>query len=217
MLDLRRCGYEVATFAELFDRLDGAVVSQARVAHELLHQPGGNAIWNPHRARQIEIAVQLFEAMGIERDDKALNLSSQKLPYVILVVGVNGVGKTTTIGKLAKWLKEGDWDVVIAAADTFRAAAVDQIATWADRAGATLIRPKAEGQDPASVAFEATEVAVRDQADILIIDTAGRLQNKVDLMNELDKIRRVVEKQAVIAEVLLIIDATTGQNGMVQA
>jgi len=136
---------------------------------------------------------------------------------VILVVGVNGVGKTTTIGKLAKWLKEGDWDVVIAAADTFRAAAVDQIATWADRAGATLIRPKTEGQDPASVAFEATEIAVRDQADILIIDTAGRLQNKVDLMNELDKIRRVVEKQAVIAEVLLIIDATTGQNGMVQA
>lgn len=156
-------------------------------------------------------------AENLQRDDTALNLSSGKLPYVILVVGVNGVGKTTTIGKLAKWLKEGDWDVVIAAADTFRAAAVDQIATWADRAGAKLIRPKTEGQDPASVAFEATEVAVREQADILIIDTAGRLQNKVDLMNELDKIRRVVEKQATIAEVLLVIDATTGQNGMTQA
>ncbi len=154
---------------------------------------------------------------NLQRDDTALNLSSGKLPYVILVVGVNGVGKTTTIGKLAKWLKEGDWDVVIAAADTFRAAAVDQIATWADRAGAKLIRPKTEGQDPASVAFEATEVAVREQADILIIDTAGRLQNKADLMNELDKIRRVVEKQATIAEVLLVIDATTGQNGMTQA
>ena len=166
---------------------------------------------------ELKQILQDLIAENLERDDKALNLSSQKLPYVILVVGVNGVGKTTTIGKLAKWLKEGDWDVVIAAADTFRAAAVDQIATWADRAGATLIRPKTEGQDPASVAFEATEVAVRDQADILIIDTAGRLQNKVDLMNELDKIRRVVEKQAVIAEVLLIIDATTGQNGMVQA
>jgi fused signal recognition particle receptor len=156
-------------------------------------------------------------AENLERDDKALNLSSGKLPYVILVVGVNGVGKTTTIGKLAKWLKEGDWDVVIAAADTFRAAAVDQIATWADRAGAKLVRPKTEGQDPASVAFEATEVAVREQADILIIDTAGRLQNKADLMNELDKIRRVVKKQATIAEVLLVIDATTGQNGMAQA
>ena len=166
---------------------------------------------------ELKQILQDLIAENLEREDKALNLSSQKLPYVILVVGVNGVGKTTTIGKLAKWLKEGDWDVVIAAADTFRAAAVDQIATWADRAGATLIRPKTEGQDPASVAFEATEIAVRDQADILIIDTAGRLQNKVDLMNELDKIRRVVEKQAVIAEVLLVIDATTGQNGMVQA
>jgi fused signal recognition particle receptor len=166
---------------------------------------------------ELKQILQDVIAENLERDDKALNLSSQKLPYVILVVGVNGVGKTTTIGKLAKWLKEGDWDVVIAAADTFRAAAVDQIATWADRAGATLIRPKTEGQDPASVAFEATEIAVRNQADILIIDTAGRLQNKVDLMNELEKIRRVVEKQAVIAEVLLVIDATTGQNGMVQA
>ncbi len=166
---------------------------------------------------ELKQILQDIIAENLEREDKALNLSSQKLPYVILVVGVNGVGKTTTIGKLSKWLKEGDWDVVIAAADTFRAAAVDQIATWADRAGATLIRPKTEGQDPASVAFEATEIAVRDQADILIIDTAGRLQNKVDLMNELDKIRRVVEKQAVIAEVLLVIDATTGQNGMVQA
>ncbi|NDH64983.1 MAG: signal recognition particle-docking protein FtsY [Microbacteriaceae bacterium] len=156
-------------------------------------------------------------AENLQRDDTALNLSSGKLPYVILVVGVNGVGKTTTIGKLAKWLREGDWDVVIAAADTFRAAAVDQVATWADRAGAKLVRPKTEGQDPASVAFEATEIAVREQADILIIDTAGRLQNKADLMNELDKIRRVVEKQATIAEVLLVIDATTGQNGMAQA
>ncbi len=154
---------------------------------------------------------------NLERDDKELNLDSGKLPYVMLVVGVNGVGKTTTIGKLAKWLTESGSNVVIGAADTFRAAAVDQIATWADRAGATLIRPKTEGQDPASVAFEATEIAVRNRADVLIIDTAGRLQNKTDLMNELDKIRRVVEKTAEISEVLLVIDATTGQNGMTQA
>jgi fused signal recognition particle receptor len=154
---------------------------------------------------------------NLERSDKALNLESGKLPYVILVVGVNGVGKTTTIGKLANWLAEINSSVIIAAADTFRAAAVEQIATWADRAGAQLVRPNTEGQDPASVAFEATELAVRKQADVLIIDTAGRLQNKVDLMNELDKIRRVVEKQATIAEVLLVIDATTGQNGMAQA
>jgi len=154
---------------------------------------------------------------NLERDDKDLNLSSGQLPYVVLVVGVNGVGKTTTIGKLAKYLGEAGSRVVIAAADTFRAAAVEQIATWAERAGATLVRPKTEGQDPASVAFEGTEVALASQADVLIIDTAGRLQNKTDLMNELEKIRRVVEKNCVIAEVLLVIDATTGQNGMVQA
>ena len=154
---------------------------------------------------------------NLERNDKELNLSSGQLPYVVLVVGVNGVGKTTTIGKLAKYLGEAGSRVVIAAADTFRAAAVEQIATWSERAGATLVRPKTEGQDPASVAFEGTEVALAQQADVLIIDTAGRLQNKTDLMNELEKIRRVVEKNCVIAEVLLVIDATTGQNGMVQA
>jgi len=154
---------------------------------------------------------------NLDREDRGLNLSSGKLPYVVLVVGVNGVGKTTTIGKLSKYLSESGSKVVIAAADTFRAAAVEQIATWAERANAILVRPKTEGQDPASVAFEGTERAIAEQADVLIIDTAGRLQNKVDLMNELEKIRRVVEKNCEIAEVLLVIDATTGQNGLVQA
>jgi fused signal recognition particle receptor len=154
---------------------------------------------------------------NLEHPAKALNLSNGKLPYVLLVVGVNGVGKTTTIGKLAKWMTEGGWKVVIGAADTFRAAAVDQVATWAERAGAQIVKPKIEGQDPAAVAFEAVEAAIKSEADILIIDTAGRLQNKKDLMNELDKIRRVIEKQAVIAEVLLVLDATTGQNGLTQA
>lgn len=168
---------------------------------------------------EIELKQILADVISsnLERDDKALNLSDGKLPYVFLVVGVNGVGKTTTIGKLANWLAEGEWNVVIGAADTFRAAAVEQIATWADRAGAKLVRPKTEGQDPAAVAFEATEIAIKDDADILIIDTAGRLQNKADLMQELDKIRRVVEKQAQISEVLLVLDATTGQNGLQQA
>ena len=156
-------------------------------------------------------------AENLERDDKGLNLSDGKLPYVFLVVGVNGVGKTTTIGKLANWLSEGEWSVFIGAADTFRAAAVEQVATWAERAGAQLIRSKTEGADPASVAYEAVEAAIKADADIVIIDTAGRLQNKADLMGELDKIRRVVEKQAQINEVLLVIDATTGQNGLVQA
>jgi fused signal recognition particle receptor len=156
-------------------------------------------------------------AENLEREDKSLNLSDGKLPYVFLVVGVNGVGKTTTIGKLANWLSEGEWKVFIGAADTFRAAAVEQVATWAERAGASLIRPKTEGQDPASVAFESVEAAIKADADIVIIDTAGRLQNKTDLMVELDKIRRVIEKQAKISEVLLVLDATTGQNGMAQA
>jgi fused signal recognition particle receptor len=162
------------------------------------------------------ILVQVI-AESLENPAKALNLSDGNTPYVLLVVGVNGVGKTTTIGKLSKWLVQGGFKVLIGAADTFRAAAVDQVATWAERAGASLVRPKQEGQDPASVAFEATEEALKTSSDILIIDTAGRLQNKTDLMNELDKIRRVIEKQATIAEVLLVIDATTGQNGLAQA
>jgi fused signal recognition particle receptor len=159
---------------------------------------------------------------GVIRDklasgNRELNLTSGKAPYVILVVGVNGAGKTTTIGKLATWLTQGNLKVVLGAADTFRAAAVDQLATWANRAGVKLVGPSSEGQDPASVAFEAVEHAVQSEADVVIIDTAGRLQNKTDLMDELSKIRRVIEKQAEIAEVLLVLDATTGQNGLVQA
>jgi fused signal recognition particle receptor len=153
----------------------------------------------------------------LTRKDAALNLSSGDLPYVILVVGVNGAGKTTTIGKLSRWLKDGDWSVVLGAADTFRAAAVEQLGTWAERADAKLVRPEREGQDPASVAYQTVELALREDADIAIIDTAGRLQNKKDLMDELGKIRRAVEKQARITEVLLVIDATTGQNAIAQA
>jgi fused signal recognition particle receptor len=156
-------------------------------------------------------------AQGLEHPAKALNLSSGTTPYVLLVVGVNGVGKTTTIGKLSNWLVQGGFSVTIAAADTFRAAAVDQLETWASRSGAKLVKPAQEGQDPAAVSFEATEQAVREGADVLIIDTAGRLQNKSDLMDQLGKISRVIEKQAKIAEVLLVLDATTGQNGLTQA
>ena len=153
----------------------------------------------------------------LTRVDAALNLSDGKLPYVILVVGVNGAGKTTTIGKLSRWLKDGDWNVVLGAADTFRAAAVEQLGTWAKRADAQLVGPEKEGQDPASVAYQTVELALSTEADIAIIDTAGRLQNKKDLMDELGKIRRAVEKQAKIAEVLLVIDSTMGQNAMAQA
>lgn len=147
--------------------------------------------------------------------DTTLKLSER--PAVVLVVGVNGVGKTTTIGKFARFLRTYDRTVLIGAADTFRAAAVDQVATWAERAGAGIVRPQHEGQDPASVAFQTVEKAKNDGTEIVIIDTAGRLQTKGGLMDELGKIKRVVEKQAPISEVLLVLDATTGQNGLAQA
>ncbi len=166
---------------------------------------------------ELRLLLKDLLAKKLTRKDAALNLSDGKLPYVILVVGVNGAGKTTTIGKLSRWLRDGDWSVVLGAADTFRAAAVEQLATWAKRADAQLVGPEKEGQDPASVAYQTVELALSTDADIAIIDTAGRLQNKKDLMDELGKIRRAVEKQASIAEVLLVIDSTMGQNAMAQA
>lgn len=144
-------------------------------------------------------------------------LSLTERPAVILVVGVNGVGKTTTIGKLANYLKAFDKKIILGAADTFRAAAVEQLGTWAHRANVDIVRPEQQGQDPASVAFQTVQRAIDGGYDIAIIDTAGRLQTKGGLMDELGKIRRVIEKQAPIAEVLLVLDATTGQNGLAQA
>ena len=144
-------------------------------------------------------------------------LRLQERPAVVMVVGVNGVGKTTTIGKLAQFVASAGRTVVVAAADTFRAAAVEQLSTWAHRCGVAIVKPEREGQDPASVAFQAVEKAIAENIDIVIIDTAGRLHTKSGLMDELTKIRRVVEKLAPISEVLLVLDATTGQNGVTQA
>lgn len=151
------------------------------------------------------------------RTDLALKLDSGVQPYVILVVGVNGAGKTTTIGKLANWLVQGGAKVTLGAADTFRAAAVEQLATWAARSNSEIVKPTTEGQEPASVAYETVERAIESSSDIAIIDTAGRLQNKLGLMDELGKIRRVIEKQTPVSEVLLVLDATIGQNALVQA
>ena len=138
-------------------------------------------------------------------------------PAVVMVVGVNGTGKTTTVGKLARVLVAQDRDVVLGAADTFRAAAADQLQTWGERVGVPTVRSAREGADPASVAFDAVKAAVEMEADVVLIDTAGRLHNKVGLMDELAKVKRVVEKQSPIDEVLLVLDATTGQNGLRQA
>ncbi|WP_339834420.1 signal recognition particle-docking protein FtsY [uncultured Flavobacterium sp.] len=139
-------------------------------------------------------------------------------PYVIMVVGVNGVGKTTTIGKLASQYKKAGYNVVLGAADTFRAAAIDQLQIWADRVGVPIVKQKM-GSDPASVAFDTLESAVKQNADVVIIDTAGRLHNKINLMNELTKVKRVMQKVVADAphDVMLVLDGSTGQNAFEQA
>lgn len=163
-----------------------------------------------------EIAVLLTE--NNVGDTEGFKLPSDHKPYVILVVGVNGVGKTTTIGKLAARYKALGKKVMIGAADTFRAAAVDQLQIWADRAGVEIVK-QGMGSDPASVAFDTVKSAVAKGADVVLIDTAGRLHNRIDLMNELTKIRNVMRKVIPDAphEVLLVLDASTGQNACQQA
>ena len=165
-----------------------------------------------------EIAVLLNVREGVDTDEKVIPFDFSKKPYVIMVVGVNGVGKTTTIGKLASNLKAQGKKVVLGAADTFRAAAVDQLTVWAERAGVDLVKQQM-GSDPASVAFDTVKSAVAKDADVVIIDTAGRLHNRVDLMNELTKIRNVMRKVIPDAphEVLLVLDGSTGQNAYMQA
>ena len=152
------------------------------------------------------------------QDLKDFSLPVDKKPYVIMVVGVNGVGKTTTIGKLAAQYKAAGYNVVLGAADTFRAAAVDQIKLWGERVGVPVIA-KGMNTDPSAVAFEAVEYGVKNNADVVIIDTAGRLHNKVNLMNELSKIKRVMQKFVEEAphDVMLVLDGSTGQNAMIQA
>ncbi|HEU5045098.1 MAG TPA: signal recognition particle-docking protein FtsY [Nocardioidaceae bacterium] len=149
--------------------------------------------------------------------DRSIDVERRNgMPGVVLLVGVNGTGKTTTVGKLARVLVAEDKQVVLGAADTFRAAAAEQLATWGERVGAPAVRGP-EGSDPASVAYEAVKHGVEREADVVLVDTAGRLQNKAGLMDELGKVKRVIEKQAPVTEVLLVLDATTGQNGMIQA
>ena len=150
--------------------------------------------------------------------DRTLRLARHgDRPSVVLVVGVNGTGKTTTCGKLARVLVGDGKSVVLGAADTFRAAAADQLQTWGDRVGAQTVRSDREGADPASVAFEAVNVGIQQGVDTVIVDTAGRLHTKTGLMDELGKIKRVIEKHGTVDEVLLVLDATTGQNGLRQA
>ena len=162
---------------------------------------------------KVSLEEGLLELLGNERNR---NLVKNESPNVILIVGVNGVGKTTTVGKLAHYLVTTGNKVVIGAADTFRAAATGQVSTWALNAGATLVSGK-DGADPAAIAFDAVAKGFEIGADFVLIDTAGRLHTKAGLMDELSKIRRVIEKRTPVGEVLLVIDGTTGQNGLTQA
>lgn len=163
-----------------------------------------------------EIAALLSETNTGEETE--FTIPSDKKPYVIMVVGVNGVGKTTTIGKLAHQFKKAGYKVVLGAADTFRAAAIDQLQIWADRVGVPIVKQQM-GSDPASVAFDTLKSAVAQNADVVIIDTAGRLHNKIGLMNELSKVKKVMQKVIETApdDVLLVLDGSTGQNAFEQA
>ena len=163
-----------------------------------------------------EIASLLSETNSGKATEFVIPIQTK--PYVLMVVGVNGVGKTTTIGKLAYQFKKAGYKVVLGAADTFRAAAIDQLQIWADRVGVPIVRQNM-GSDPASVAFDTLQSAVAQDADIVIIDTAGRLHNKVNLMNELTKVKRVMQKVVEDAphDVLLVLDGSTGQNAFEQA
>lgn len=170
-----------------------------------------------HLQSQEAVREALREILMAEMEvgDTAMKLDTK--PSVCIFIGVNGVGKTTSIGKIAASLKKQGKRVLLCAADTFRAAAADQLETWGAKVGVPVVRSDKDGADPASVAFEASAKAKEANADVLIIDTAGRLQNKSNLMDELGKIRRVTEKNLPVDEVLLVLDATTGQNGMTQA
>ncbi|AIA06165.1 signal recognition particle-docking protein FtsY [Streptomyces noursei] len=174
----------------------------------------------PEDLRQL-LREELLALIGTDADrtvhtDGAVGNGGTEIPGVVMVVGVNGTGKTTTTGKLARVLVADGKSVVLGAADTFRAAAADQLQTWGERVGARTVRGP-EGGDPASIAFDAVKEGIAEAADVVLIDTAGRLHTKTGLMDELGKVKRVVEKHGPVGEVLLVLDATTGQNGLVQA
>ncbi len=176
-----------------------------------------DGIADPERAREI-LRAELIKLVDPTLD-RSLNLTPavEGDPAVVMVVGVNGTGKTTTVGKLARVLVAEGKTVVLGAADTFRAAAAEQLATWGDRVGVETVRSDVDGADPASVAFDAVAKGAADGTDVVLVDTAGRLHTKTGLMDELGKVKRVIEKKAPVTEVLLVLDATTGQNGMTQA
>ncbi len=207
-----------ASWEEVEDTLliaDLGPVTTASVIEHLRAQMAASSVRSEAEARAVLREVLIAELNpGWDRSIRALPHADK--PSVLLVVGVNGTGKTTTVGKLARVLVADGRRVVLGAADTFRAAAADQLQTWAARVGADVVRG-AEGADPASVAFDAVDRGIEIGADVVVIDTAGRLHTKTGLMDELGKVKRVVDKRATVDEVLLVLDATIGQNGLAQA
>ncbi|RSD23840.1 signal recognition particle-docking protein FtsY [Amycolatopsis eburnea] len=198
---------------------DLGAATTTQIVDRLRDELSRRAVRTSAEAREVlhEVLTAQLSTDG-ERAVRALPhiVDGKKQPAVVLVAGVNGTGKTTTTGKLARVLVAQDKTVVLGAADTFRAAAADQLQTWAERVGAEVVRGK-EGADPAAVAFDAVKRGVDTGVDAVLVDTAGRLHTKTGLMDELGKVKRVVEKQAKVDEVLLVLDATTGQNGLMQA
>ncbi|EHB45256.1 signal recognition particle-docking protein FtsY [Mycolicibacterium rhodesiae JS60] len=207
-----------ASWEEVEDTLliaDLGPVVTASVIEQLRSRLASATVRTEADAREVLRDVLIAELNpGLDRSIKALPHADK--PSVLLVVGVNGTGKTTTVGKLARVLVADGRRVVLGAADTFRAAAADQLQSWASRVGAEVVRG-AEGADPASVAFDSVDKGIEAGADVVVIDTAGRLHTKTGLMDELGKVKRVVEKRAAVDEVLLVLDATIGQNGLAQA
>jgi fused signal recognition particle receptor len=199
---------------------DVGVAATQQIVDNLRTQVQVLSARTPDQVRTL-LRDQLLVAIGADLDRTLHTLphsvdGEQTRPAVVLMVGVNGTGKTTTCGKLARALVGDGRTVVLGAADTFRAAAADQLATWAERVGASVVRGPEES-DPASVAFDAVKTAIEQQADTVVVDTAGRLHTKQGLMDELGKVKRVVERHGAVDEVLLVLDATTGQNGLIQA
>jgi fused signal recognition particle receptor len=216
---LSRDGLDDQGWEEIEDTLVGADLGAAPAAHivsELRTQVRVGGARGTTEVRAL-LRQDLIEQVGADMDRSLQVARHGDRPAVVLMVGVNGTGKTSTCGKLARALIGEGHTVLLGAADTFRAAAADQLETWGQRAGAQVIRSDREGADPASVAFDAVKQGIDDRADTVIVDTAGRLHTKTGLMDELGKIKRVIERQASVDEVLLVLDATTGQNGLRQA
>jgi fused signal recognition particle receptor len=195
---------------------DMGVSPSRQIVEELKTQVRVAGTRNPEEVRAM-LRGELIRAIGPDMDRTLHAQRHGDRPAVLLVVGVNGTGKTTACGKLARALVGDGRSVLLGAADTFRAAAADQLQTWGARVGARVVRSDREGADPASVAFEAVSEGITERVDTVIVDTAGRLHTKTGLMDELGKIKRVIEKRATVDEVLLVLDATTGQNGLRQA